>query len=72
MLFKVKELWFYQIHLFEHGEKYGKKIKKAQNLAAYLDSVRELVGSCRIHRRGDWGQNKSCVFSKVCYNRGKE
>ncbi len=52
VLFKVKELWFYQIHLFEHGEKYGKKIKKAQSLAAYLDSVRELAGSCRIHPPG--------------------
>ena len=55
VLFKVKELWFYQIHLFEHGEKYGKKIKKAQNLTAYLDSVRELAGSCRIHPPGRLG-----------------
>ena len=44
--FKVKELWFYQIHLFEHGEKYGKKIKKAQNLAAYLDSCLLYTSRC--------------------------
>ncbi len=48
VLFKVKELWFYQIHLFEHAEKYGKKIKKAQNLETYMECVRELTDCCRI------------------------
>ena len=48
VLYKVKELWFYQLHLFEHAEKYGKKIKKAQDLETYLACVRELTECCRI------------------------
>lgn len=56
VLFKVKELWFYQIHLFEHAEKYGKKIKKAQNLEAYQECVRELLSCCRIAPPGSLGK----------------
>lgn len=63
VLFKMKELWFYQIHLFEHAEKYGKKIKKAQNLETYREAVRELLGNCRIAPPGSTGAGKA-----ICTN----
>ena len=56
VLYKVKELWFYQSHLFEHAEKYSKKIKKAQNLETYLECVRELTDCCRIAPPGSLGK----------------
>ena len=56
VLYKVKELWFYQSHLFEHAEKYSKKIKKSQNLETYLECVRELTDCCRIAPPGSLGK----------------
>lgn len=38
-LFRMKEIWMYQIHLFTNHEKYAKKIKKAQNLTEYRLAV---------------------------------
>lgn len=43
VLFKMKELWAYMIHLFPDGEKYGKKIRKAERVADYSLWVRRLV-----------------------------
>lgn len=43
VLFKLKELWSYLILLFEDGEKYGKKIRKAQSLAEYSHWVESLL-----------------------------
>ena len=42
VLFKMKELWFYLINLFEGAEKYGKKIRKAEKLDVYTDVVKTL------------------------------
>ena len=42
ILYKMKELWFYQIHLFQGAEKYEKKIKKAQKLIEYRRIVEEV------------------------------
>ena len=42
VLFKMKELWFYLINLFEGAEKYGKKIRKAEKLYLYIDIANEL------------------------------
>ena len=42
VLFKMKELWFYQIHLFQGAEKYEKKIKKTQKLIEYRRIVEEV------------------------------
>lgn len=39
VLFKMKELWFYMAELFTEHEKYAKKIKKAQRLEQYRQSV---------------------------------
>ncbi len=43
VLFKLKELWSYLILLFEDGEKYGKKIRKAQSLTEYSHWVESLL-----------------------------
>ena len=42
VLFKMKELWFYMIELFEDHKKLEKKIKKAQSLSAYREAVDRL------------------------------
>lgn len=42
-LFKMKELWFYMIHMFSSPEKYAKKIKKAQTGAEYKAVVASLL-----------------------------
>lgn len=44
VLFKMKELWFYQIHLFADTKKYEKQIRKVQSLPAYRKIVEELLG----------------------------
>lgn len=42
VLFKLKELWAYLIFLFADGEKYGKKIRKAQSIEEYRIWVERL------------------------------
>ena len=42
VLFKMKELWFYMIHLFENPEKIGKKIKKTERLSDYEAIINKL------------------------------
>lgn len=44
VLFKMKELWFYQIQEFPGTEKVGKRIKKAQTLAEYEAAVLAVWG----------------------------
>ncbi|MDO4262314.1 MAG: tRNA-dihydrouridine synthase family protein [Eubacteriales bacterium] len=48
VLFKMKELWSYQILRFPGAEAYGKRIRKTQNCREYEQIVRELLadGSC--------------------------
>lgn len=41
-LYKLKEIWVYLGSLFEHGEKYVKKIKKANRLAEYEAAMHAL------------------------------
>lgn len=42
VLFKMKEMWFYMIHMFSNTDKYAKKIKKAQRLSDYEEAVSSL------------------------------
>ena len=42
VLFKMKELWYYMMHMFTNPEKYAKKIKKAQTGADYKAAVASL------------------------------
>lgn len=42
VLYKMKEIWLYMIHMFEDSEKYGKKIKKSNHLSEYEQVVNEL------------------------------
>lgn len=41
-LFKMKELWYYMIHMFPDGKKYAKKIKKAERMTDYRAAVEGL------------------------------
>lgn len=43
VLYKMKELWGYQILLFPDSEKYAKQIKKVQKLSEYEQIVKELL-----------------------------
>lgn len=43
VLFKMKELWAYMIHLFPGGERYARKIRKADRVAEYQMWVGRLV-----------------------------
>lgn len=42
VLFKMKELWFYMIHMFSDGKKIAKKIKKCERLSDYDLIINEL------------------------------
>lgn len=42
VLFKMKELWGYMIHIFSDNKKYAKKIRKSQKLADYNLAVSSL------------------------------
>lgn len=48
VLHKMKELWHYMICIFDHGEKYGKQIRKAKTLMEYKGIVKGLLAECRI------------------------
>lgn len=42
VLFKMKELWFYMIRMFEDADREARKIRKAQKLSDYKEIVRRL------------------------------
>ncbi len=42
VLFKMKELWAYMIHIFSDNKKYAKQIKKSQNLRDYKAAISSL------------------------------
>ncbi len=42
VLFKMKELWFYMIHMFVDSEKYAKKIRKTDRLREYESIISSL------------------------------
>lgn len=48
VLFKMKELWFYMITLFQDSQGYAKKIKKAQKLSEYQMAVSNLFYECSL------------------------
>ena len=48
VLFKMKELWFYLIHLFLSSEKTAKQIKKAEKLSVYEKIVDHLFSDSEL------------------------
>lgn len=50
VLFKMKELWFYMISLFEDAEKIGKKIKKTERLNEYESIINTLFTTCDLRK----------------------
>ncbi len=47
-LFKMKELWTYMDGLFEGGERYKKKIRKAERFDSYEEAVKTLLSQCEF------------------------
>lgn len=50
VLFKMKELWFYMIDLFEDTEKIAKKIKKTERLKEYEGIIHTLFSTCDLRK----------------------
>lgn len=48
VLFKMKELWFYLGRLFPEGERYIKRIRKAERISEYRIAVNALFADCRM------------------------
>ena len=48
VLFKMKELWFYMIPLFENTDKIAKKIKKTERLSEYCNIIDTLFEICEL------------------------
>ncbi len=55
VLFKMKELWEYMIHVFPNSVKYGKAIRKAQNMGDYSEAVRRLFADREIQEYSQSG-----------------
>ncbi len=53
VLFKMKELWFYMLSLFENAEKIGKKIKKTERLNEYESIINSLFATCELKTEVD-------------------
>ena len=50
VLFKMKELWFYMIELFEDADKIAKKIKKTERLKEYEGIIHTLFTTCDLRK----------------------
>lgn len=50
VLFKMKELWFFLIHLFDGAEKIAKKIRKAEKLCIYEECVENLFSNYPLNQ----------------------
>lgn len=48
VLFKMKELWFYMIGLFEDADKFAKKIKKTERISEYEKIISMLFETCSL------------------------
>ncbi len=59
ILFKMKELWCYMIHLFPDSKKHAKRIRKSERLAAYEDAVDALFRECRVQEPGREPEERS-------------
>lgn len=56
-LFKMKELWYYMIHMFPDGKKYAKRIKKAERMSDYRAAVEELFRDRELIADGGFRQH---------------
>lgn len=53
VLFKMKELWFYMLSLFEDAEKIGKKIKKTERLKEYESIINMLFTAYDLRKENN-------------------
>ena len=49
---RMKEIWFYQLHLFEGAEKYEKKLRKTTDPAEYRALVERIFGELPLRGAG--------------------
>ena len=49
---RMKEIWFYHIHLFEGGEKYEKGLRKTTDPVEYRGLVQRIYGELPLRERG--------------------
>ncbi len=54
LLFKMKELWFYMIGMFENAEKPYKALRKAQRWSNYQSAVSALFSQCPLSPEGHY------------------
>ena len=54
VLFRVKELWFYMIHLFPDSAKFAKAINKSQHLSDYLSAIERLFAERNVMEESDF------------------
>ncbi|MBE6087457.1 MAG: tRNA-dihydrouridine synthase family protein [Clostridium beijerinckii] len=50
VLFKMKELWFYMIHIFTNSDKYAKKIRKTSSLQEYKGIISSMFKELDIKK----------------------
>ncbi|ABR34252.1 tRNA dihydrouridine synthase [Clostridium beijerinckii] len=50
VLFKMKELWFYMIHMFSNSDKYAKKIRKTNSLQEYKGIISSMFQELDIKK----------------------
>ncbi|MGN0161758.1 MAG: tRNA dihydrouridine synthase [Lachnospiraceae bacterium] len=48
VLFKMKELWVYQMHAFKDGERVAKSVLKAQSRGEFLAGIEQVLSSCDL------------------------
>lgn len=68
VLFKMKEIWCYLCKAFDGGEKYGKKIKKAQTLGDYETAVSAMFRNCPLCP-GLWEIERRTAYAAISGNR---
>ncbi len=56
-LFKMKEFWFYMIHIFADSSKYAKRIRKVQKCREYEKITEELFSVLNIEKDSNRGFN---------------
>lgn len=52
VLFKMKELWNYQVWMFRDADKAVKAVRKAQSRTEFLVAIRHLIDECELVEQG--------------------
>lgn len=58
-VYRMKEIWFYMIHMFEENEKIWKKMRKEKEPAKYEDNASEIFKSLQLRKDAAFGWYRS-------------